>query len=227
MDDSESQLDRFLRRQPVLGEGVYLARTAVVVGDVTLGDHASVWYQAVLRGDINYIKVGDYSNIQDGAVIHLADEYPCEIGDWVTVGHGAVVHACKVGDECLIGMNSTILDGAEVGAQSIVGANALVTQDTKIPEGSLVLGSPAKAVRALSSDERAGLRTWAVPLWRGLWTVGSCAKTRPSSIRSATTSPCSSSTRGSPCPSGSRGAAPPCSSPIPITRTTASAWATV
>ena len=120
------------------------ASTAVVVGDVTLGDHSSVWYHAVLRGDINYIKVGAYSNIQDGAVIHLADEYPCEIGDWVTVGHCAVVHACKVGDECLIGMNSTILDGAEIGAQSIVGANALVTQETKIPEGSLVLGSPAK-----------------------------------------------------------------------------------
>ena len=161
MGDSDSQLDRFLRRQPVLGEGVYLARTAVVVGDVTIGDHSSVWYHAVLRGDINYIKVGANSNIQDGAVIHLADEYPCEIGDWVTVGHSAVVHACKVGDECLIGMNSTILDGAEIGAQSIVGANALVTQDAKIPEGSLVLGSPAKVVRALSSDERAGLRTWA------------------------------------------------------------------
>jgi len=161
MGDSESQLDRFLRRQPVLGKGVYLARTAVVVGDVTLGDHASVWYQAVLRGDINYIKVGDYSNIQDGAVIHLADEYPCEIGDWVTVGHGAVVHACKVGDECLIGMNSTILDGAEVGAQSIVGANALVTQGTQIPEGSLVLGSPAKVVRTLTPGERAELRSWA------------------------------------------------------------------
>jgi len=161
MGNSESQLDRFLRSQPVLGEGVYLARTAVVVGDVTLGDHSSVWYHAVLRGDINYIKVGANSNIQDGAVIHLADEYPCEIGDWVTVGHCAVVHACKVGDECLIGMNSTILDGAEIGAQSIVGANALVIQGAQIPEGSLVLGSPAKVVRALSSDERAGLRTWA------------------------------------------------------------------
>ena len=161
MGDSDSQLDRFLRSQPVLGEGVYLARTAVVVGDVTLGDHSSVWYHAVLRGDINYIKVGDYSNIQDGAVIHLADEYPCEIGDWVTVGHSAVVHACKVGDECLIGMNSTILDGAEVGAQSIVGANALVTQGTQIPKGSLVLSSPAKVVRPLSNEERADLKSWA------------------------------------------------------------------
>ena len=161
MGDSDSQLDRFLRSQPVLGEGVYLARTAVVVGDVTLGDHSSVWYHAVLRGDINYIKVGANSNIQDGAVIHLADEYPCEIGDWVTVGHSAVVHACKVGDECLIGMNSTILDGAEIGAQSIVGANALVTQGTQIPKGSLVLGSPAKVVRPLSNEERADLKSWA------------------------------------------------------------------
>ena len=161
MGDSDSQFEEFLRRQPTLGEGVYLARTAVVVGDVRIGDYSSVWYHAVLRGDINYIKVGAYSNIQDGTVIHLADEYPCEIGDWVTVGHSAVVHACKVGDECLIGMNSTILDGAEIGAQSIVGANALVTQGTRIPEGSLVLGSPAKAVRSLSAKEREGLRSWA------------------------------------------------------------------
>jgi len=161
MGESESQLSQFLRRQPSLGAEVYLASTAVVVGDVTLGDHSSVWYHAVLRGDINYIKVGAYSNIQDGAVIHLADEYPCEIGDWVTVGHCAVVHACRVGDECLIGMNSTILDGAEIGEQSIVGANALVTQGTKIPKGSLVLGSPAKVVRSLSNEERAGLRSWA------------------------------------------------------------------
>ncbi|MDP7010248.1 MAG: gamma carbonic anhydrase family protein [Verrucomicrobiota bacterium] len=161
MGDSGSQFEEFLRRQPTLGESVYLASTAVVVGDVTIGDYSSVWYHAVLRGDINYIKVGANSNIQDGAVIHLADEHPCEIGDWVTVGHSAVVHACKVKDECLIGMNSTILDGAEIGAQSIVGANALVTQGTRIPEGSLVLGSPAKVVRTLGSEERADLRSWA------------------------------------------------------------------
>ena len=99
MGDSDSQVEVFLRRQPPLGEGVYLACTAVVVGDVPIGNHSSVWYHAVLRGDINYITVGAYSNIQDGAVIHLADEYPCEIGDWVTVGHCAVVHACSVGDE--------------------------------------------------------------------------------------------------------------------------------
>ena len=133
MGDLDPQLDQFLRKQPSLGEGVYLASTAVVVGDVRIGDYSSVWYHAVLRGDINYIRVGAYTNIQDGAVVHLADEHPCEIGDWVTVGHSAVVHACEIGNECLIGMNCTILDGAVIGAQSVVGANALVTGGTQIP----------------------------------------------------------------------------------------------
>jgi carbonic anhydrase/acetyltransferase-like protein (isoleucine patch superfamily) len=114
-----------------------------------------------LRGDINYIRVGAHTNIQDGAVVHLADEYPCEIGDWVTVGHSAVVHACEIGNECLIGMNCTILDGAVIGAQSIVGANALITGGTQIPPGSLVLGSPAKVVRPLTEAERADLKPWA------------------------------------------------------------------
>ena len=161
MGDLDPQLEQYLRSQPSLGEGVYLASTAVVVGDVTLGDYSSVWYHAVLRGDINYIKVGAYSNIQDGAVVHLADDYGCEIGDWVTIGHSAVVHACQVGDGCLIGMNCTILDGAEIGAQSVVGANALVTGGTKIPEGSLVLGSPAKVIRPLTEAERKDLKSWA------------------------------------------------------------------
>jgi len=157
----EKQLDTFLRKQPVLGREVYIAKTAVVLGDITLGAHSSVWYNAVLRGDINRIVVGDYSNIQDNAVVHLADDYPCLIGRYVTVGHSAIVHACTVEDECLIGMGATVLDGAVIGAQSIVGANALVTQGTVIPPGSMVLGSPAKVVRTLSPDDRALLRTWA------------------------------------------------------------------
>src|ERR1043165_8817784 len=156
-----TQLDPFLRRKPKLGAGVYIARGAVVLGDVTLGDHSSVWYNAVLRGDINRIVVGHHSNIQDNAVLHLADELACVVGNWVTIGHSAIVHACTVGDECLIGMGATILDGAEIGAQSIIGANALVTQHSKIPEGSLVLGSPAKLVRTLSAAERATLKEWA------------------------------------------------------------------
>jgi gamma-carbonic anhydrase len=161
MKKLESQFDTFLRKPPTLGRDVYIARTAVVLGDVTLGDHASVWYGAVLRGDINRIVVGHHSNVQDNAVLHLADDFACVLGNWVTVGHSAVVHACTVGDECLVGMGAVILDGAEIGAQSIVGAKALVTQGTKVPPGSLVLGSPAKVVRALTVEERNGLKWWA------------------------------------------------------------------
>lgn len=161
MDSVEKQLDRFLRKQPSLGKGVYIASSAVVLGDVTLGDFSSVWYQAVLRGDINRIAVGHHTNIQDGSVIHLADEYPCVIGNWVTVGHSAIVHACTVGDEVLVGMRATILDGAVIGEQSLIGAGAVVTQGMKIPPGSMVLGMPAKVTRALSAEERAALKGWA------------------------------------------------------------------
>ena len=161
MADINKQFDTFLRKQPKLGKGVYLAKTAAVLGDVTLGAHSSVWYGAVLRGDINRIVVGHHSNIQDNAVLHLADELACIIGNWVTAGHSAVVHACTVGDEVLVGMGAVILDGAVIGKQSIIGAKALVTQGTIIPPGSLVLGAPAKVVRKLSKQERAGLKWWA------------------------------------------------------------------
>lgn len=147
-----------MRKRPALGKNVYIARGAVVSGDVTLGEGASVWHNAVLRGDINRIVVGHHTNIQDNAVLHLADEFPCVVGNYVTVGHAAIVHACTVGDECLIGMGAVILDGAELGAQCLVGARALVTQRIKIPAGSLVLGAPAKVVRALTPEERAGLK---------------------------------------------------------------------
>jgi gamma-carbonic anhydrase len=161
MGKLEKQLDTFLRRRPRLGHGVYLAKTAVVVGDVKLGDHSSVWYNAVLRGDINRIVVGHHTNIQDNAVLHLADEFPCLVGNYVTVGHSAIVHACKVGDEVLIGMGAVILDGAVIGKQSLIGANALVKQGMRIAPGSLVLGAPAKVVRRLTPKERAGLKYWA------------------------------------------------------------------
>lgn len=156
-----TQLDTFLRRQPALGSGVYIAKGAVVIGDVTLGDDSSVWYNAVLRGDINRIVIGHHTNIQDNSVVHLADEFPCLIGNWVTVGHNAIVHACTVGNECLIGMGATILDGADIGDQCIIGANALITQFTKIPPGSMVLGSPAKVVRTLTFEERQLIKPWA------------------------------------------------------------------
>jgi len=161
MAELDPQLDKFLRRQPRLGKNVFLAKTATVIGDVTLGAHSSVWYGAVLRGDINRIVVGHHSNVQDNAVLHLADKFACVLGNWVTVGHGAIVHACTVGDECLVGMGAVILDGAVIGKQSIIGAKALVTQGTKIPPGSLVLGAPAKVVRQLTKEERTGLKWWA------------------------------------------------------------------
>ena len=161
MGKTEKQLDTFLRKEPRLGKGVYIARTAVVLGDVTLGAHSSVWYGAVLRGDINRIVVGHHSNIQDNAVLHLSDVLPCVLGNWVTVGHSAVLHACKIGDEVLVGMGAVVLDGAVIGKQSLIGARALVTQGMKIPPGSLVLGAPAKIIRALTEKERAGLKWWA------------------------------------------------------------------
>lgn len=162
MGKLEKQLDTFLRKRPRLGKNVYIARGAQVLGDVKLGDHSSVWYGAVLRGDINRIVVGHHSNIQDNAVLHLADDYACILGNYVTVGHSAIVHACKAGDEVLIGMGAVILDGAVIGKQSLIGAKALVKQGMKIPPGSLVLGAPAKVVRKLTPAERAGLKHWAM-----------------------------------------------------------------
>lgn len=155
------QLEAHLRKKPTVADSVYIASGAVVLGDVTIGEHSSVWYNAVLRGDINRIVVGHHSNIQDNAVVHLADDFPCLIGNYVTIGHSAIVHACSIGDECLIGMGAVVLDGAEVGAQCLIGAKSLVTQGMKIPPGSLAMGSPAKIKRALDPSEREGLKQWA------------------------------------------------------------------
>lgn len=161
MDALEARLDTFLQKSPTLGRDVYIATTAVVIGDVTLGDASSVWYGAVLRGDINRIVVGHHTNVQDNAVLHLADDFPCVVGSWVTIGHSAIVHACTVGDECLIGMGATVLDGAVIGNQCLVGANTLVPQGMHVPPGSLVVGAPAVVKRPLTTTERSGLKHWA------------------------------------------------------------------
>ncbi len=164
------QLARHLARTPAIHPTAWIAPGADIIGDVTLGEESSVWYQAVLRGDINHIVIGPRSNVQDGAVIHLADDYGAFVGELVTVGHKAILHACTVDDQVLVGMGAIILDGAEIGARSIIGAGALVTGGRKIPPGSLVVGSPAKAVRTLSLDEQAGIKLWAqkyVALSRG------------------------------------------------------------
>ena len=155
-------LSERLRLGPRLHPTAFVVPGATVVGDVTLGEGSSVWYGAVLRGDINRIVIGAHSNIQDCAVLHLADAYPVIVGELVTIGHRAVVHACAIADEVLVGMGAIILDGAEIGARSIIGAGALVTGGTRIPPGSLVLGSPGKVARQLSLDEQKTTKTWAL-----------------------------------------------------------------
>lgn len=159
--DIETRLKQHLLRAPEIAPSAYVAAEATVMGDVHLGPDSSVWPGCVLRGDINSIRVGEGSNIQDGSVIHLADDFGVEIGAYVTIGHMAMIHACTIEDECLIGMHSTILDGARIGARSIVGAQALLKKGMMVPPGSLVLGAPAKVVRQLSEEEQAGLRAWA------------------------------------------------------------------
>src|SRR5437762_803797 len=161
MTDVVRQLEAFLQRKPAIGQGVYLAQGAVIVGDVAIGDHSSVWYHTVLRGDINRIVVGHHTNIQDNSVLHVSDDFPCVVGNYVTVGHSAILHACNVGDRVLVGMGSVILDGVIIGEESLIGARSLITQRTQIPPGSLVLGTPAKVVRALSPSERSELSGWA------------------------------------------------------------------
>jgi len=150
-----------LNKGPTIHPSAWIVPGATVIGDVTLAEQSSVWYGAVLRGDINRIIIGPRSNIQDNAVVHLDTSYPTTMGELVTVGHSAIVHACKIDNEVLVGMGAIILDDVEVGARSIIGANALVTLGTKIPPGSLVLGSPAKIRRALSLDEQNDIARWA------------------------------------------------------------------
>lgn len=146
---------------PTVPASAFVAGSADVIGRVSLGEEASVWYQATLRGDINEITIGSRSNIQDNAVVHLADDFGCHVGELVTVGHSAVIHACTIKDEVLVGMGAVILDGAVIGERSIIGAKALVTGGMQIPPGSLVLGSPARVVKTLDLSAQREIKTWA------------------------------------------------------------------
>lgn len=147
---------------PTIHPSAFIAASADVIGRVTIHEEASVWYNSTLRGDINQIVIGAQSNIQDNVVIHLSDDFGCHVGKLVTVGHSAILHACEIKDEVLIGMGAIVLDGAVIGTRSIIGAGALVTGGTMIPPGSLVLGSPAKVVRQLSADEQEKIKDWAL-----------------------------------------------------------------
>ena len=136
----------------------YLAAGAVVTGEVSLGARSSVWHNAVLRGDIAPIEVGERTNIQDCAVLHGSTGFPVRVGDGVTIGHGAIVHGCTVGSNTLVGMGAIVLDGASVGSDCIVGAGALVTQGMVIPDGSVAYGSPARIVRPATEEDRSANR---------------------------------------------------------------------
>ncbi len=149
---------RYQDRIPQIGKQVFVADSADVIGSVILGDRASVWFNAVIRGDTDTISIGAGSNVQDNAVIHTDPGIQVVIGENVTIGHSAVVHGCVIGDYSLVGINAVILNGAHVGRYCLIGANALVPEGMQIPDHSLVLGTPAKVVRQLNDDAVAGLR---------------------------------------------------------------------
>lgn len=149
----------FLGCEPDYDDTNYIADTAVVLGDVTLGARASIWHHCTVRGDVNWIRIGKETNVQDNTVIHVTHgTAPTDIGARVTIGHGAIIHGCTIQDEVLIGMGATILDHAVIGRHSIVGAQALVTKRTEVPPRSLVLGQPAEVVRELTDEEVASIQ---------------------------------------------------------------------
>ena len=146
-------------RTPVFeGDGHFVADNATLIGSVRLGDSSSVWYNCVLRGDNDWLVIGARSNIQDGSVLHTDPGIELVVGEGVTVGHMAMLHGCRIGDNALIGIGTTVLNGARIGNNCIVGAHALVTENKEFPDGSLILGSPARVARELSAEEIANIR---------------------------------------------------------------------
>jgi carbonic anhydrase/acetyltransferase-like protein (isoleucine patch superfamily) len=147
---------------PTVHPTAYVDPSAQVIGDVRIGAESSVWMNVVIRGDVNFIRIGDRSNIQDGTIVHVMREtHPTRVGDEVTVGHAVVLHGCTIDDRCLIGMGAHLLNGVEIGSDSIVAAGTLVTEETKIPARSLVMGRPGKVKRPLTDEEVASIRDYA------------------------------------------------------------------
>jgi carbonic anhydrase/acetyltransferase-like protein (isoleucine patch superfamily) len=151
----------YLGKRPQIGAGVFLADSARVIGDTEIGEHSSIWFGSVLRGDINRVVIGHHTNIQDNSVCHVADQFACGVGNYVTVGHHVILHGCTVGDEVLVGMGAVLMNGVVVGKQSIIGAAALLTEGLQVPPGSLVYGSPARVVSQLGPTERDQIKGWA------------------------------------------------------------------
>ena len=145
------------RRVQLEGSGHFVADNATVIGSVTLKENASIWFNVVIRGDVDDIVIGARSNIQDGSILHTDAGFPMHIGDDVTVGHKAMLHGCTIGQGSLVGINAVVLNGAKIGKGCLIGANALVTEGMEIPDGSMGLGSPAKIRRSLSAEEQAAL----------------------------------------------------------------------
>jgi len=144
--------------KPKVHEDAFVADTAMVIGDVNIGEGTSIWYGAVLRGDIENITIGKFSNIQDNATVHTETDIPTKVGDYTVVGHNAIVHGCTIGDNCLIGMGAIILNNAVIGDNCIIGAGALVPEGKVIPPNSLVLGVPGKIVRQVTVEEIEAIR---------------------------------------------------------------------
>lgn len=142
-------------RRPQIASSVFVAPTAVLIGDLQIGADSSVWYHCVVRADVNWIRIGDRSNVQDGTVIHVNREpsHPTRIGNDVTIGHNVTLHGCEIGDRVLVGMGAVVLNGARIGSDVIIGAGALVPQGMEVPDGSLVLGNPGRIKRELRSAE--------------------------------------------------------------------------
>lgn len=146
-------------KTPKIAQDVFLAENATVIGDVEIGESSSVWYGAVIRGDVDQIRIGKRTNVQDLVMVHCSYEYsPTHIGDDVTIGHGAVVHGCEVKDRCLIGMNAVVLDKAVVGPDSVVAAGSVVLEGTIVEPGFLYGGIPAKKIKPLSDKQKQGLK---------------------------------------------------------------------
>ena len=156
----ERTILEFEGTSPTMGDGVFVASGARVIGDVEIGDDSSIWYGTVVRGDVFPITIGARTNIQDGSVIHVTGgEHATVVGDEVTVGHGATIHGCEIEDRCLVGMGATVLDGAVLEAECFVAAGALIPPGMRVPSGTMVMGSPAEVRRELTDEERASLQT--------------------------------------------------------------------
>lgn len=153
-----AQLIAFGDKRPVLGPHTFVAAGARLVGEVTLGEGASIWFNTVLRGDIAPVVIGTFTNIQDNSTCHVASDVGCYVGAYCTVGHQVTLHACTIGDETLVGMGAIVMDDCVIGNQCIIGANALLTKGLRVPDGSLVYGAPAKVVSSLGEAERHQLR---------------------------------------------------------------------